>query len=139
MALTEQPERLAESSNTRPRPVDDFKDRPLNLYSDQDPDIDPQLRKLDVELLIETARENFGAITSAVLVGGALGFLLKRKFAFASNLMLAFLLQQALLKQGIGRTLSKKGGRSRKDIELERYALKLQRGDYGKMEVIPFK
>lgn len=111
-------------------------DHSLNYDPDLRPNIDSRLRHLDMEWLLATARENLPVLSSALLVGGALGFLFKRKFTVASNFLLALLLQQALLKQRQGNT---RAGRSKEDIELERYALKVERGDYGKLDVIAFK
>lgn len=49
-----------------------------------------------------------------------------------------FVLQQALAKRRPATAeLRRKVGRGRNEIE--RHALKAQRGDYGKLEVIPFK
>lgn len=128
---------LKEDTTTSNEKVD-LSDRPLNYYPDQATDVEPQLRKLDLEWVAETARENVGVVAGAVLLGGAIGFLLKRRYLAASNLALVFLLQQVFFKQHRG-SLHGNENRDRKEIEMERYALKAQRGDYGKMEVIPFR
>lgn len=112
-------------------------DSSLNYAPDLKPNIDSRLRQLDMELFLAAAREKLPAISSGLLVAGALGFLFKRRFTVASNFVLAFLLQQALMKQRQG--TSAPNGRSKEDIELERYALKAERGDYGKLDVIAFK
>jgi hypothetical protein len=115
----------------------DYGDLPLNYYSDQLPDINPQLRHLNLARVIDTARDNLGVISAAVLIGGAVGSLLKRKFAFASCLVLGFALQQTMSRRGAHRR--ELAGKDRNEIDLERYALKAQRGDYGNLEVIAFK
>jgi hypothetical protein len=114
-----------------------YDDRSLNYYSDQLPDINPQLRHLDLERVIDTARDNLTVISAAVLLGGAVGSLVKRKFAVASCLVLGFVLQQTLTRRGMHKR--ELNGKDRNEIELERYALKAQRGDYGNLEVIAFK
>lgn len=116
--------------------MEKYSDRPLNFDTDQVPDINPQIRRLDLQWLGETALENITIISAAVLLGGALGFLLKRKVAIASCLAAGAVLQQVVLGRG---SRLQRLDEQRKDTELERYALKAQRGDYGKLEVIPFK
>jgi hypothetical protein len=115
----------------------DYDERPLNYYSDQLPDINPQLRRLNLERVIDTTRDNLTVLSAAVLLGGAVASLVKRKFAVASCLVLGFALQQTLTRHGAQKRELK--GKDRNEIELERYALKLQRGDYGNLDVIAFK
>ncbi|HJV34003.1 MAG TPA: hypothetical protein VJ604_02960 [Geomonas sp.] len=118
--------------------MEKYSDLPLNYYADQVPDINPQLRRLDLQWLGESALENLTLISSALLLGTAVGFLFKRKVAIASYLALGFVLQQTVLGGRISR-FRRSIREQRKDIELERRALKAQRGDYGKLEVIAFK
>jgi hypothetical protein len=114
-------------------------DEPLN-YSDRVRNINPQLRQLDLQWLLETAKENIGVISSALLLGGAVGFLFKRRYIIASNLVLASILQQVVLKQlRIGKQKRINGKTPKEEIELERFALKAERGDYGKIDFIAFK
>lgn len=130
MAFLTRKERSAEK-------MEKYSDRPLNFDADQVPDINPQVRRLDVEWLGETALENITIISSVLLLGGALGFLVKRKLVVASCLAAGFVLQQVVLGGSSPRL--RRLDQQRRDTELERYALKAQRGDYGKLEVIPFR
>lgn len=127
---------MEESSQSENR-AQELNDHSLNYDPDLKPNIDSRLRQLDMEWVAATAREKLPILSSGLLIGGALTFLFKRKFIIASNFVLVFLLQQALLKHRHGKDSA--GGRSREDVELERYALKVERGDYGKLDVIAFK
>jgi len=119
--------------------LEELADQPLNHNRDRVPDIDPQLRQLNLELGLKTAMGVISA-PSAFLLSGAVGFFLKRRFAAASFFAAGFFLRQILTKQRpVTGKRSRQGARRRSDIEIERYALKAQRGDYGKLEVIPFK
>jgi len=113
-------------------------DQPLNT-SHQASDIKQQLRRVNLESGLERAPEMAGVALSALLLGAAGGFLLKGKLLKASLCVAGFLYQQGLKEEIPASPLSRLGMRERKDIELERYALKAQRGDYGKLEVIPFR
>jgi hypothetical protein len=128
--------------NTGTMDVEALDDRALNYYPDQLPDIKPQLRRLNVVWGVKTARELVRSPTSAALLGGAAVALLRGKFVAASFFAASLVLQQALSKRiKRGAVLNVRGpqGTEREDLEIERYALKVQRGDYGKLEVIPFK
>ena len=133
-------------SNGRTKPgtvdVEGLGDRALNYYPDQLPDIKPQLRKLNVLWGLGTAREMVSTPASAALLGGAAVALLRRRFVAASFFAAGLFLQQALSKRATRGTLHNGTGQrdiEREDLEIERYALKVRRGDYGKLEVIAFK
>ena len=111
-------------------------DRSLNYYSDQLPDLQKNLRQLN----LAWGFERIGLPLSVVFISGAVGFLLKRRFAAASLFALGFFLQQILKKQQpLSPPLRNLGVGDRNELELERYAMKAQRGDLGKIEVIPFR
>lgn len=110
-------------------------DRSLNYYSDQLPDIEKNLGQLN----LAWGFERMGLPLSVVLISGAAGFLLKRKFAAASFFVFALLIQQILKKQPLSPALRNLGVGDKNELELERYAMKAQRGDFGKIEVIPFR
>lgn len=115
-------------------------DQSLNYSSDLVPDIQQQLRQVKWESSLARAPEMAGAALSAVLLGAACGYLLKGKLLKASLCVTGFLYQQGLKEQiSPNLSLNHLGVRERKELELERYALKAQRGDYGKLEVIPFR
>ncbi|GFO53378.1 hypothetical protein GMSM_03850 [Geomonas sp. Red276] len=118
----------------------DLDDRPLNLIQDQIPDIKPQLRHIDLQWVKETAVDNANLLSSAILAGTAVGLLLKRKVPAASFFVAGLVLQQILVrrKPELARMI-KERKRKREDLKMERYAMKAQRGDYGKLEVIPFR
>ena len=122
--------------------VEALGDRALNYYPDQLPDIRPQLRRLNVMWVGGTARDLVTTPTSAALLGGAALSLLRGRFMAASLFAAGLFMQQALRKRiKRGGKYNMRGPKSaeREDLEIERYALKVQRGDYGKLEVIPFK
>ena len=132
------------SDRRKPRTVDVevLEDRALNYYPDQLPDIKPRLRKLNVVWGVETARDLVRTPSSAALLGGAAVALLRGKFLAASCFAAGLFLQQALtgrMKRGAQLNVRRRVGTEREDLEIERYALKVQRGDYGKLEFIPFK
>lgn len=117
-------------------------DRALNHNRDQIPDIEPQLRRLNMVWVRGTARDLVTTPTSAALLGGAALSLLRGRFMAASLFAAALLVQQAVTKQIKRGTINNTRGpkdTEREDLEIERYALKVQRGDYGKLEVIAFK
>lgn len=133
-------------SNDRMKPgtvdVEALGDRALNYYPDQLPDIKPQLRKLNLVWGLGTARELVSTPASAALLGGAAVALLRSRFLAASFFAAGLLFQQALSKRVRRDALLNGTGQrdiEREDLEIERYALKVQRGDYGKLEVIAFK
>ena len=126
-------------ANLENRRLVELADRALNYYPDQMRDIEPRLRKLNLQWGLQKVLDKLSV--PAALAGGALAFLLRRRFATAASFCLAgYLLQQALLKRvALLATSRHRIVRGRNEIELERYALKAQRGDFGKLEVIPFK
>jgi hypothetical protein len=92
--------------------------------------IDRRLRELDWEWDVERALEaNAAAIA---LIGLALGRLVNRRWYYLSTAVVMFLLQHALQgwcpPVGLFRRLSV---RTQREIDEERYALKLMRGDFG--------
>lgn len=120
--------------------IEQLSDRPLNLRDDQVPDLRPQIRQLDWEWVVDTVQDNAAAIAATVLVGGALGLLMRRKVALATCFAAGVVLQQVLIRRRPELfRLGNARNRDRNEIELERYAMKAQLGDYGKLEVIPFK
>lgn len=129
-------EAIPTSESTRQRR---YGDSPLNYYQDQVPDIKPQLRRIELELAQEAALEVVETPTTAVLLGFAVMALAKRKFLLASLFGAGILLQQVLT--GPRRDAGGNGARRRRraGLEVERYALKARRGDYGKLDVIAFK
>jgi hypothetical protein len=92
--------------------------------------IDMRLNDLDREWDIERALEANAAAVS--LIGLVLGRLVDRRWYFLSTVVATFLLQHAV--QGWCPPLSlfrRFGVRTQREIDEERYALKLMRGDFG--------
>jgi hypothetical protein len=119
---------------------EEYGDFPLNYYDDQLPDIKPQLRRVDLKLAFDWSVDNLSLVASGLLLAGTLGFLLKRKFALASFLAAGLAAQQVFNRIGGGDFRGRMPKeREKTDLSIERYALKAQKGDYGKMEVIPFR
>lgn len=114
-------------------------DRPLNHDKDQVSNIDPQLRRLDLKLARRSAAEFLSDPPAALLLGSAVGLLLNRKFALASLCAAGFVLRQAANRRTHPSGRQPQGKREREEIEFERRVLKAQRGDYGRLEMIPFK
>ena len=120
--------------------IEEFTDRPLNYYSDQVPDITPQLRHLNLERALKTVVGKVDGAPSALLLGAALSLVFRRRFPMASVFLMGFLFRQALMKRPPrASSLNTLPARKNDDAELELYALKAQKGDYGKLEVIPFR
>ena len=115
--------------------IENDTDLPLNYYDDQLPDIQQHLRQLNLTWNLERTLEKLDIPLSIALAGGALGFLMKRKVATASLFALGLAAQQIIKRK----PLPLLGEDEKKELELERYALKAQRGDFGKLEVIPFR
>ena len=111
-------------------------DHPLNYRQDQRGNLNPQLRQLNLKLGAQTAVDFLLNPPAALLVGGTLGLLLKRKFALAALFVGGFVLQQRMARLGATEAKRKREAR---EIEFERRTLKAQRGDYGKLDVIAFK
>lgn len=125
---------------TRENHLEEFGDKALNYYPDQVPDIEPQLRQLNLELASEAALKLLVPPSATMLLGGVAVSILKRRFFMASCFAAGLLLKLALTDRRSKATGSRgRGGRDNEDKEIKRYALKAQRGDYGKLEVIPFK
>ncbi|MBU5611610.1 hypothetical protein [Geomonas azotofigens] len=114
-------------------------DLPLNYREDQRGNLDPQVRQLNLKLGLQSALDLLGDPSAALLIGGALGLLYKRKYLFASLLVGGVALRRALSRSGAGTGDQGEAARRRREIEFERRALKAQRGDYGQLEVIAFK
>jgi len=98
-------------------------------YKVQATNLRGQLRKLNVELALNVLRVG----SPLLLLGSGLGLILMRRYKLGSLVLMGLL---------AGRKLGIKmdePSRDPKEIELERYALKLEMGDYGKMEVIAFR
>lgn len=114
-------------------------DHPLNYEADQAANLAPQLRQLNLKLGLQSALELVSNPPSSLMVAGAVGLLLKRRFGLASLLVAGIVLRQALQVPEAPSARRGKEPRGRRDMEFERRALKAQRGDYGKLEVIPFK
>jgi hypothetical protein len=115
-----------------------FSDRSLNYYSDQLADIKPQLRHLNFRWGMQTLLASVTAHSSAILLCGALAYAYKRKYAAASFLAAGFLFRQVFKKRGPNHNARQRTP-GKDEVALERYALKAQRGDFGKLEVIAFK
>jgi hypothetical protein len=117
----------------------EYSDAPLN-YRDRERSINKQLRRLDLKWLLEAVRESVGLISSAMLVGGAATLIYRRRYILGGNLALAFLAQQYFMWQRRkGSPALPKGRTPKEEIELERFALKAERGDFGKIDFIAFK
>ena len=103
-------------------------DRPLNTR-DHARNLNQELRKLNME--------RGYILTPLILLGAGLGFIMKRKYKLASLTIIGFLAQEALIGSRAAKSLPSPA--HPEEIELERYALKAERGDFGKLEVIPFR
>ncbi|QXE86327.1 hypothetical protein KP003_18525 [Geomonas nitrogeniifigens] len=114
-------------------------DLPLNYREDQRGNLDPQVRELNLKLGLQSALDLLRDPRAALLAGGALALFYKRKYALASLLVGGMVLQRALSRAGAAGGGEREAARKRREIEFERRALKAQRGDYGKLEVIAFK
>jgi hypothetical protein len=120
--------------------LEEFDDKALNYYPDQVPDIKPQLRQLNLQLASGAALKLLVPPSASMLLGGAAVSILKRRFFMASCFAAGLLLKLALTDRQTRASSSRaRSKREREDKEIERYALKAQRGDFGKLEVIAFK
>lgn len=100
----------------------------LRYYAKHPEQIDDRLRELDEEWDVERVLET-NASTLA-LSGAILGIMVSRKFFLLSIVVLGFLLQHAI--QGWCPPLPlirRMGYRTQSEIEKERYALRMLRGD----------
>ncbi|ACH40861.1 hypothetical protein Gbem_3869 [Citrifermentans bemidjiense Bem] len=114
-------------------------DEPLNYAVDQQSNLTPQLRRMNLKLGLETALGVVSDPPATLLLGGAVALLLKRRFALASLCAAGFLLRQTITKRPTVPRWRLLTARERREIEFERSVLKAQRGDYGNLEVIAFK
>lgn len=106
-------------------------DRPLNYYSDKISNISGQLRDLKIDKGVNTT-------VPFVLLTGAIAMLLRRRYLFGALFVGGFLLNA----YRVGKRQPELEAKNVKDpfnTDVERYALKAERGDYGHLEVIPFK
>lgn len=106
-------------------------DRPLNYYSDQVSNIRGQLRGLKINKGVNTT-------VPFVLLTGAVAMMLRRRYLFGALCVGGFLLNAYRVGKKLPE-LEAKSVRDPFDTDVERYALKAERGDYGHLEVIPFK
>lgn len=116
--------RTAEETETNRRESEEA----LN-YREQTANLKSRLRKLNLERGVNALRAN----RPLLMIGSALGLMLMRRYKLGSAVLISLLVEKALGIKEKGPT------RTPKEIELERYAVKLELGDYGKMEVIPFR
>lgn len=119
--------------------VREWGDRPLNFREDQKKNLDPQLRRLNVKLGGRALLDFALSPPPYLLLAGALGLLVRRRFALASLLAGGFVLQQALSRVGGSDAQEEQEQRSQRELAFERRAMKAQRGDYGRLDVIAFK
>lgn len=101
----------------------------IAYFSEHPHEIDQRLKELDQEWDIERVLEANASTLS--VTGVALGALLSRRFLFLPAVVTGFLLQHAL--QGWCPPIAvfrRRGVRTAKEINQERYALKLLRGDF---------
>ncbi len=124
--------------STRPQAAEPFEEHPINYNPDQEANFNPQLRRLNMKLLLNALIGIVSDPPATLLLGGTFAALLRRKYLLASFFAAGFALQQTAARppgpKGRGRSL-----RQREELEFERLAMKAQRGDYGRLEVIAFK
>jgi hypothetical protein len=105
-------------------------ERRLWYYLDHLEEIEARLRELDEEWDIERTLETNAS--SLTLVGVGLGITFSKKWFFMPAAVMGFLLQHALMGWCPPVPLFRRlGVRTQTEIELERYALKALRGDFG--------
>lgn len=114
-------------------------DLPLNYREDQRANLNPQLRQLNLRLGLRSALDFLLNPPAALLVGGAVGLLYKRRYGLASLLVVGLTLQRLLAQTGGSAKDREREARARRGMEFERRTLKAQRGDYGKLDLIAFK
>ncbi len=120
---------LLHLTRRRSKRIEKDSDRSLNYYPDQSTVIKKELRQLKMERGLNLIKIS----SPIILIGAGLGCMVARKYKLGSLFVMGLLLQKALE----GRVIEPP--RDQKDIELEKYALRVERGDFGKLEVIPFK
>lgn len=116
------------ASKHRRADIEPDSDKALNFSRDQKGTINRELRQLNRERGLDMAMTS----TALILLGSGLGLVMMRRYRLASFVGLGFLLEQLLEYRRV-KTIDPN------EIELERRALQLERGDYGKLEVIPFR
>lgn len=121
----------------RPHAAVELSDNPLNYIHDQKRNLNPELRRLNRRLALQNALAFASDPSATLLLGGALGALFTRRYALASLLVTGLALQQAVAKRSDPKKRLKE--KRALELELERYAVKAQLGDYGKLAVIAFK
>lgn len=104
-------------------------DRPLNFEQEQKQNINRQLRTLYLKDDLGRLR----AFSSMMVLGAGLGLMMVRKYSWGIAALTGFLLLEAW-----------EGSRQEDPAdeatpELARRAAQAERGDFGKLEVIPFK
>ena len=102
-------------------------DAPLN-HSDQMKTIKRRVRQLNMMKFSSVLKSS----SFFLLLGTGVGLMGMRKYKLGSAFITGFLLKKLF---DIGNSTEP----DQKELELERYALKLERGDFGKIEVIPFR
>ena len=111
-------------------------ERNVDRYARDQKLIDTRLRELEQEWDIERALEANAAVVS--LVGLSLGRLMNRRWYILPAVVATFLLQHAV--QGwcppVG-LFRRVGVRTQREIDEERYALKLMRGDFSAVDQQP--
>lgn len=117
----------------------EWAESPLNYREDQRENLDPQLRRLNVRLGAHALLDLVLNPPAYLLLAGAVGLLAKRRFALASFLAGGFVLQRALSRVGATGAQERLEEKKRREIAFERRAMKSQRGDYGRLDVIAFK
>lgn len=117
----------------------EWAERPLNFSEDQRENLDPQLRRLNMNLGARALLDFLLNPPAYLLLAGAVGLLARRRFALASLLAGGFVLQQALSRVGATDAQESLEEKRRREIAFERRAVKAQRGDYGRLDVIAFK
>ena len=100
----------------------------VGYYARNSPKIEARLRELDEEWDIERTLEANAA--TLALSGTLLGAFVDRRFLVLPAVVSFFLLQHAV-EHSAGPVLRRRGVRTAREIEIERYALKVLRGDFG--------
>lgn len=118
------------SAEWKTRRIEREMERRIWYYQDHPQQIDQRLKELDDEWDIERVLETNA--TTLALTGLTLGTLVNRRFYLLPFLVTGFLLQHALQGWCPPVPLFRRIGiRTQSEIELERYALKALRGDFG--------
>jgi hypothetical protein len=102
-------------------------DQPLNPR-DYATNLNRELRRLKLERIY--------LFTPILLLGTGLGLLMMRKYKLGALAVMGFLAQETFIGNRAARKLP---SREPQDIQLGRYAVKAERGDFGKLSVIPFR